>query len=72
MASPVAAGNLAPIIFGLAIVFLFLFMAAQYATMVLWASLFIRSDPARRAKHEAWREENGAWLLHYLERGESR
>jgi Ser/Thr protein kinase RdoA (MazF antagonist) len=48
-----------------------LFMAAQYATLVLWASLFIRDDPARRAEHEAWRDENGAWLLHYLERGES-
>jgi Ser/Thr protein kinase RdoA (MazF antagonist) len=36
-----------------------LFMAAQYATMVLWASLFIMNDPARRAEHEAWREGTG-------------
>jgi Ser/Thr protein kinase RdoA (MazF antagonist) len=45
-----------------------LFMAAQYATMVLWASLFIKDDPARREEHEAWREEEGAKLLRYLER----
>jgi Ser/Thr protein kinase RdoA (MazF antagonist) len=44
-----------------------LFMAAQYATVVLWASAFIRDDPARQAEHEAWRDENGAWLLRYLE-----
>jgi Ser/Thr protein kinase RdoA (MazF antagonist) len=48
-----------------------LFMAAQYATLVLWASAFIRGDPARQAEHEAWRDENGIWLLRYLERGES-
>jgi Ser/Thr protein kinase RdoA (MazF antagonist) len=43
-----------------------LFMATQYATMVLWASLFIRNDPARQAEHEAWRERDGAKLLHYF------
>lgn len=48
--------------------YLGLFMATQYATMVLWASLFIKSDPARRAEHEAWREREGAKLLRYLER----
>jgi Ser/Thr protein kinase RdoA (MazF antagonist) len=45
-----------------------LFMAAQYATMVLWASLFIRNDPARLVEHEEWRDGYGAKLLHYLER----
>ena len=45
-----------------------LFMATQYATMVLWASLFIRGDPARRAEHEEWRERDGAKLLRYLGR----
>jgi Ser/Thr protein kinase RdoA (MazF antagonist) len=45
-----------------------LFMAAQYATMVLWASLFIKNDPARQAEHEAWRDGDGAKLLRYLER----
>jgi Ser/Thr protein kinase RdoA (MazF antagonist) len=45
-----------------------LFMAVQYATMVLWASLFVRNDPARRPEHEAWREGDGLKLLRYLER----
>jgi Ser/Thr protein kinase RdoA (MazF antagonist) len=45
-----------------------LFMATQYATMVLWASLFIKNDPARRAEHEEWRDGDGAKLLRYLER----
>jgi len=44
-----------------------LFMAAQYATGVLWASQFIRDDPTRQTEHEAWRDENGAMLLRYLE-----
>jgi Ser/Thr protein kinase RdoA (MazF antagonist) len=45
-----------------------LFMATQYATMVLWASLFIRNDPARQAEHEAWRDRDGTKLLRYLAR----
>ena len=45
-----------------------LFMAAQYATMVLWASLFIRNDPARLAEHEEWRDQDGAKLLRYFDR----
>ena len=45
-----------------------LFIAAQYATLVLWASAFMRDDPARQTEHEAWRDENGAELLRYLER----
>jgi Ser/Thr protein kinase RdoA (MazF antagonist) len=45
-----------------------LFMAAQYAQMVLWASAFIRDDPARRVEHEAWREREGIKLLRYFER----
>ena len=45
-----------------------LFMATQYATMVLWASLFFRNDPARRAEHEEWRNRDGAKLLRYFER----
>jgi Ser/Thr protein kinase RdoA (MazF antagonist) len=44
-----------------------LFLAAQYATGVLWASQFIHDDPARQAQHEAWRDENGAMLLRYVE-----
>ena len=43
-----------------------LFMAAQYATGVLWASQFILDDPARQLEHQAWRDENGAMLLRYF------
>jgi Ser/Thr protein kinase RdoA (MazF antagonist) len=46
-----------------------LFMATQYATMVLWASLFIKIDPAMRAEHEKWRERDGRKLLRYFDRG---
>jgi len=49
--------------------YLDLFMAAQYAQMVLWASAFIRDYPARRAEHEAWREREGTKLLRYFKRG---
>lgn len=45
-----------------------LFMATQYATMVLWASMFIRHDPAMQAEHEAWREKDGEKLLRYFDR----
>ncbi len=45
-----------------------LFMATQYATMVLWASMFIKHDPARRAEHEEWRNRDGNKLLRYFER----
>jgi Ser/Thr protein kinase RdoA (MazF antagonist) len=45
-----------------------LLMAAQYATMVLWATMFIEHDPAMQAEHEAWREKDGAKLLRYFER----
>ncbi len=45
-----------------------LFMAAQYATMVLWSTVFIGSDPAMRAEHEEWRNKDGDKLLRYFER----
>lgn len=45
-----------------------LFMAAQYATMVLWSTLFIKNDPAMRSEHEAWRARDGGKLLRYLDR----
>ncbi len=44
-----------------------LFMAAQYATMVLWASAFIKRDPAMRPQNEKWRDRNGKNLLRYFE-----
>jgi len=48
--------------------YLELFMAAQYATMVLWATVFILNDPARVAEHEAWRTRDGEKLLRYFKR----
>ncbi|MGD8456734.1 MAG: phosphotransferase [Anaerolineales bacterium] len=45
-----------------------LFMAAQQATMVLWATVFILNDPAMRHEHEEWRTREGDRLLRYLER----
>jgi Ser/Thr protein kinase RdoA (MazF antagonist) len=53
---------------GSQLVHLDLCMAAQYATMVLWASMFIKSDSARRAEHERWRDREGNKLLRYFER----
>jgi Ser/Thr protein kinase RdoA (MazF antagonist) len=50
------------------LVHLDLFMAAQYATMVLWASMFIKRDPAMRPKYEEWRDREGNKLLRYFER----
>jgi Ser/Thr protein kinase RdoA (MazF antagonist) len=45
-----------------------LFMAAQYATMVLWASAFIKHDPAMQAEYEEWRNRDGNKLLRYFDR----
>jgi Ser/Thr protein kinase RdoA (MazF antagonist) len=45
-----------------------LFVAGDSATVILWASLYIRTDPVRQAEHEAWRDENGTKLLRYFER----
>jgi Ser/Thr protein kinase RdoA (MazF antagonist) len=44
-----------------------LFMAAQHATMVLWATAFIQDDPAMAPQHEAWRAKDSANLLRYFE-----
>jgi Ser/Thr protein kinase RdoA (MazF antagonist) len=48
--------------------YIHLFMAANYATGVLWASAFILDDPARKDEHENWRTESGAKLLQYFKR----
>lgn len=45
-----------------------LFIATQFATMVLWASAFLKDDPQRAAEHEPWRDENGNKLLLYFKR----
>jgi Ser/Thr protein kinase RdoA (MazF antagonist) len=47
--------------------FLDLFVAAQFATMVLWASDFLKHDPMRAAEYETWRDENVKKLLHYFQ-----
>jgi len=44
-----------------------LFMAAQHATMVLWASAFIKADPALTAEYEVWRDGDAKKLLLYFE-----
>lgn len=44
-----------------------LFMAGQYATMVLWATMFIKNDPAMAGEHEEWRDRAGGNLLRYAE-----
>ena len=45
-----------------------LFMATQYATMVLWASAFIKNDPTMLDEYEEWRNKDGNKLLRYFER----
>jgi Ser/Thr protein kinase RdoA (MazF antagonist) len=43
-----------------------LFVATQFATMVLWASEFIKHDPMRAAEHETWRDDSVNKLLDYF------
>jgi Ser/Thr protein kinase RdoA (MazF antagonist) len=43
-----------------------LFVATQFATMVLWASAFLKHDPRRVAEYEPWRNDNGNKLLGYF------
>jgi Ser/Thr protein kinase RdoA (MazF antagonist) len=45
-----------------------LFVATQFATMVLWASAFIKHAPSRVAEYEPWRNDNGNKLLRYFSR----
>jgi Ser/Thr protein kinase RdoA (MazF antagonist) len=47
-----------------------LFVATQFATMVLWSSAFLKNDPKRVAEYEPWRSNNGNLLLRYFERKE--
>ncbi len=43
-----------------------LFVATQFATMVLWASAFLKHDPLRVLEYEPWRDRNGSKLLEYF------
>jgi Ser/Thr protein kinase RdoA (MazF antagonist) len=45
-----------------------LLVATQFATMVLWASAFLKHDPVRVAEYEPWRNTNGNKLLRFMER----
>ena len=45
-----------------------LFVATQFATMVLWSSAFLKHDPKRVAEYEPWRNDNGHKLLGYFQR----
>lgn len=44
-----------------------LFVAAHFATMVLWASDFIKYDPIRAEEYESWRTDNVRKLMDYFE-----
>ena len=46
-----------------------LFTATHCATMVLWASIFIKNDPTMQLEHEKWRDREGSKLLRYFEHG---
>jgi Ser/Thr protein kinase RdoA (MazF antagonist) len=43
-----------------------LFIATQFATMVLWASAFLKHDPKREAEYIPWRNDNGNKLMDYF------
>jgi len=43
-----------------------LFIATQYATMLLWASAFLAHDPGRVAEYVPWRDDSGNRLLKYF------
>ena len=45
-----------------------LFVATQFATMLLWASAFLKHDPQRVAEYTPWRDDNGNKLLCYFNR----
>jgi Ser/Thr protein kinase RdoA (MazF antagonist) len=45
-----------------------LFVATQFATMVLWASAFLKHDPLRKAEFGPWQDDNGNKLLRYFDR----
>ena len=46
-----------------------LFVATQFATMLLWASEFLRHDPKRVEEYTPWRDDSGNKLLGYFDRG---
>ncbi len=45
-----------------------LFIATQHATMLLWASAFLKHDPKRVDEYIPWRDDSGNNLLKYFNR----
>ncbi len=45
-----------------------LFIAIQFATMVLWSSALLMNDPKRIGEYEPWRNKVGEQLLGYFDR----
>jgi len=45
-----------------------LFIATQHATMLLWASAFLKHDPKRSDEYIPWRDDSGSKLLKYFDR----
>ena len=45
------------------------FVATQYATMLLWASAFLAHDPGRSGEYVPWRNDSGQRLLQYFSQG---
>ncbi len=45
-----------------------LFIAIQFATMVIWSSALLMNDPKRVAEYEPWRDKLGKQLLGYFKR----
>lgn len=45
-----------------------LFIATQYATMLIWACAFLQHDPQRADEYIPWRDDSGERLLKYINR----
>jgi Ser/Thr protein kinase RdoA (MazF antagonist) len=45
-----------------------LFVATQFATMLLWASAFLTHEPERAGEYVPWRDDSGQRLLRYFDR----
>ena len=45
-----------------------LFIATQYATMLIWACAFLQHDPQREDEYVPWRDESGERMLNYFNR----
>jgi Ser/Thr protein kinase RdoA (MazF antagonist) len=48
-----------------------LFIATQYATMLIWACAFLQHDPSRADEYVPWRDDSGERMLKYFTRSRS-